>query len=140
MRICLNDSIPDSISPRSARQIHKIIQLAGSSTGPAIGALTSENRDIWTDARSELLGASPINAASLERIESAILVVALDDTKPVTREQVSQACWTGDGRNRFYDKHQGASQHAVSLVYFHCSVFYRFISHRLRQWQGWVLR
>ncbi|KAG9035876.1 Carnitine O-acetyltransferase mitochondrial [Tulasnella sp. JGI-2019a] len=87
-------------------QISKIMSLAGSSAGPAVGALTSENRDIWTDAREELVKASPINAASLERIESAIVVVALDDTKPVTREQVSHACWVGNGRNRFYDKHQ----------------------------------
>lgn len=82
------------------------MQLAGSEAGPAVGALTSENRDIWTDAREHLINASPLNAASLERIESAIVVVALDDTKPVTREDVSKACWTGDGRNRFYDKHQ----------------------------------
>ena len=57
-------------------------------------------------ARAALLAASPSNAAALEDIESAILIVALDDTKPVTREQASWGCWVGDGRNRFYDKHQ----------------------------------
>ena len=35
-----------------------------------------------------------------------MIVVCLDDTKPVTREEASWACWVGDGRNRFYDKHQ----------------------------------
>ncbi|KAI9206579.1 acyltransferase ChoActase/COT/CPT [Polychytrium aggregatum] len=70
---------------------------------PAVGALTSEHRDVWTNIRDEMLK-SPLNAASLEAIESAILVLCLDDTKPVTHDEASRACWHGDGRNRFYDK------------------------------------
>lgn len=61
---------------------------------------------IDTQARAALLAASPANAATLEEIESAILIVALDDSKPITREQTSWECWVGDGKNRFYDKHQ----------------------------------
>ncbi|KAG8878745.1 Carnitine O-acetyltransferase mitochondrial [Tulasnella sp. 332] len=119
-------------------QVTKILSLAGSSTGPAIGALTSENRDIWTDAREELVKASPMNAESLERIESAIIVIALDDTKPVTREQVSHACWVGNGRNRFYDKHQGKYQFVPSIragmsLNGICSY-----SHRLRERKVWI--
>ncbi|THV03885.1 acyltransferase ChoActase/COT/CPT [Dendrothele bispora CBS 962.96] len=90
-------------------QIERIIEQAGSTPSPVpIGALTSDNRDIWTDARNALLSASPsgVNAKSLETIESAMIVVCLDDTKPVTREDISWACWVGDGKNRFYDKHQ----------------------------------
>ncbi|KIJ24563.1 hypothetical protein M422DRAFT_274630 [Sphaerobolus stellatus SS14] len=77
-------------APCPSSQIEIIIQLAGEEKAIPIGALTSENRDTWTEAREALLKASPSNAAALERIESAIIVVALDDTKP----------------NRFYDKHQ----------------------------------
>ncbi|KAG9315613.1 Choline/Carnitine o-acyltransferase-domain-containing protein [Chiua virens] len=87
-------------------QIERVIELAGDDKGIPVGALTSENRDVWTDARVALLAASPVNGKSLERIESAAIVVCLDDTKPVTREDISWACWVGDGRNRFYDKHQ----------------------------------
>ncbi|EIW59560.1 acyltransferase ChoActase/COT/CPT [Trametes versicolor FP-101664 SS1] len=87
-------------------QIEKVIALAGSEKAIPVGALTSDNRDIWTDARATLLAASPANGASLEEIESAILVICLDDTKPVTREHASWECWVGDGKNRFYDKHQ----------------------------------
>jgi hypothetical protein len=106
------------------------MQIAGDQKAPPVGALTSENRDLWTDvgfssdrlcripmchnnqpfcgqqARQALISASPINAASLERIESAIIIVALDDHKPVTREDTSWQVWVGDGRNRFFDKHQ----------------------------------
>jgi len=87
-------------------QIQKIIELAGSEAATPIGALTSENRDSWTDAREALLAGSPANVEALKRIDSAIVIVCLDDTKPVTRDDVSWACWTGNGRNRWYDKHQ----------------------------------
>ncbi|KAJ7291324.1 hypothetical protein C8J57DRAFT_969406, partial [Mycena rebaudengoi] len=71
-----------------------------------VSALTSGNHDNWTDACAALIAASPTNARSLEVIESAIIVVCLDDTKPVMHEAISTAVWVGDGRNRFYDKHQ----------------------------------
>jgi len=35
-----------------------------------------------------------------------MIVVALDDASPVTRDQVSWETWTGNTRNRFFDKHQ----------------------------------
>lgn len=49
--------------------------------------MTTENRDIWTDARAELVK-DPRNAEALKKVESSIIVVALDDNKPVTREEV----------------------------------------------------
>ncbi|KAI0345883.1 acyltransferase ChoActase/COT/CPT [Trametopsis cervina] len=87
-------------------QIERIIQIAGEEKGIPVGTLTSENRDVWTDSREALLAASPSNGASLEDIESAMILVCLDDIAPVTRDDASWACWVGDGRNRFYDKHQ----------------------------------
>ena len=30
-------------------QIKKVLEMAGSAKGPAVGALTSENRDVWAD-------------------------------------------------------------------------------------------
>lgn len=35
-----------------------------------------------------------------------MVIVCLDDTSPVTRDDVSWATWVGNGRNRWYDKHQ----------------------------------
>ncbi|KAI9167271.1 Carnitine O-acetyltransferase [Paramyrothecium foliicola] len=71
---------------------------------PAVGALTSENRDVWADAREILLQASPKNKAVLEAIESASFVVCLDDASPVTLEERAHQYWHGDGANRWYDK------------------------------------
>ncbi|KAI1756955.1 acyltransferase ChoActase/COT/CPT [Xylaria castorea] len=83
-------------------QFAKVYELA--QQVPAVGALTSENRDVWTDARKILLDASPKNAAALEAIESASFVVCLDDASPVTLEERAHQYWHGDGQNRWYDK------------------------------------
>ncbi|KAH9931162.1 uncharacterized protein BXZ73DRAFT_101744 [Epithele typhae] len=52
-----------------------------------------EKRDVRNDKLS--LSHRPI----IEEIESAMVIVRLDDYSPATRE-------FGDGRNRFYDKHR----------------------------------
>ncbi|KAF3767822.1 acyltransferase ChoActase/COT/CPT [Cryphonectria parasitica EP155] len=84
-------------------QFRRVYELAGS-RGPALGALTSENRDIWTDARAVLLDAHPGNKAALETVESASFVVCLDDASPVTLEERAHSYWHGDGQNRWFDK------------------------------------
>ncbi|KAG1053835.1 hypothetical protein G6F46_002130 [Rhizopus delemar] len=85
-------------------QFQKIIDQAGSSKGVPIGVLTSDNRDKWTEYRDNLIKSSPENRQLLEKIESSDFVVCLDDSKPITRDESSRACWHGDGRNRFFDK------------------------------------
>ncbi|KAI9320614.1 acyltransferase ChoActase/COT/CPT [Dichotomocladium elegans] len=86
------------------QQFQRVIDAAGNESGPAVGALTTENRDTWTDYRDALLAAHPDNKGLLEKIESSSFVVCLDDQTPVTRDEGSRACWHGDGRNRFFDK------------------------------------
>ena len=71
---------------------------------PAVGILTSENRDVWTDARAVLLNAHSSNKKALETIEAASFVVCLDDASPVTLEERAHQYWHGDGANRFFDK------------------------------------
>jgi carnitine O-acetyltransferase len=99
----------------SARDLEAMIDQVVASAdkagkGEAVGALTSENRDTWTKAR-EHLSSIGNNAKTLERIDSAIIIVPLDDTTPTSREELSWACWTGanggsGAANRWYDKHQ----------------------------------
>ncbi|KAF5659370.1 carnitine o-acetyltransferase [Fusarium heterosporum] len=84
------------------KQFNRVYELA--QRVPAVGALTSENRDIWTDARDILLKASPKNKDALEAIESSSFVVCLDDASPVTLEERAHQYWHGDGANRWYDK------------------------------------
>ncbi|KAI0160413.1 carnitine O-acetyltransferase [Xylariaceae sp. FL1272] len=83
-------------------QFAKVYELA--KRVPAVGALTTENRDVWADARKILLDASPKNAAALEAIEAASFIVCLDDASPVTMEERAHQYWHGDGQNRWFDK------------------------------------
>ncbi|EUC41801.1 hypothetical protein COCMIDRAFT_8514 [Bipolaris oryzae ATCC 44560] len=71
---------------------------------PAVGALTSQNRDVWSDVYLKLKAHSPVNAATLQDIESASFVVCLDDASPITLEERAHQYWHGDGANRWYDK------------------------------------
>ena len=83
-------------------QFRRIYQKA--TKAPAVGALTTENRDVWTKARKNLLAASAANAAALEDIQSAAFVVCLDDAAPVTLAERAHQYWHGDGCNRWFDK------------------------------------
>ncbi|KAG0367196.1 Carnitine O-acetyltransferase mitochondrial [Mortierella sp. AD032] len=85
-------------------QLDAIVKLAGDRKDPSIGVLTSDNRDIWTEARKTLINAGSQNEELLRKIESSVFLLCLDDSSPVTRDEVSRACWHGDGRNRFFDK------------------------------------
>ncbi|KAF8272004.1 acyltransferase ChoActase/COT/CPT [Lactarius quietus] len=87
-----------------------VIRQADKQQGVPFGALTSENRDNWAYVRD-----TPIhrprddiepNEAALKRIESAMVVVALDSSSPTSRNDLSWGAWVGNGRNRWYDKHQ----------------------------------
>jgi carnitine O-acetyltransferase len=82
-------------------QFRKIYKTAEQS--PAIGTLTTQHRDIWTDVRERLINASPVNKASLETIQSASFIVCLDDASPVTLEERAHQFWHGDPANRFND-------------------------------------
>ncbi|PVI01903.1 carnitine O-acetyltransferas-like protein [Periconia macrospinosa] len=83
-------------------QFQRIYEKAEKS--PAVGSLTSQNRDVWTEVYPRLKAASHANAASIEAIESASFVVCLDDASPVTLEERARQYWHGDGQNRWYDK------------------------------------
>ncbi|RIA85327.1 acyltransferase ChoActase/COT/CPT [Glomus cerebriforme] len=85
-------------------QLKKIYELAGEKKDPPIGVLTTENRDNWTEYRKMLLAADPKHEQLLKKIESSAFVLSLDDSSPITVDEISHACWTGDGRNRYFDK------------------------------------
>ncbi|KAJ2555550.1 Carnitine O-acetyltransferase mitochondrial [Coemansia sp. RSA 1933] len=70
----------------------------------SIGILTTALRDDWHAARECLLQVSPDNAASLHALESAAFLVSLDMASPATHKEFSQACYCGDGVDRYFDK------------------------------------
>ena len=83
------------------RQFNHVISLAEATPSPfPIGALTSDNRDPWTDECSALMDASPKNVELLQKIGSAMIMVALDNLKPVMQDDINWETWVGNGRNR----------------------------------------
>ena len=58
---------------------------------------------------------SPNNTAAVQALESAILLVSLDDYTPTTEDQRAWSYWSGGldrsaqsghGKNRWFDKHE----------------------------------
>lgn len=87
-------------------QLEEIIKMSKDRKGDAVGVLTTENRDTWSDARHHIQSLSNKNSDSLKAVDSAAFIVALDESSPISREQASWGAWVGDGRNRWFDKHQ----------------------------------
>lgn len=69
-----------------------------------LGLLTSDNRDLWAEARERLWHLSPLNQQFMTTIESSAFVLCLDDVAPVTLNECARELWHGSGRNRWYDK------------------------------------
>ena len=84
------------------KQFRRIYEKA--EKAPAVGALTTENRDVWKNARKALLNANPANTKALEAIQASAFLVCLDDASPVTLEERAHQYWHGDGANRWFDK------------------------------------
>lgn len=70
-----------------------------------VGILSAEDRDVWAKARRDLIEANPANEVSLEKIQSSVFLVCLDDEGPVSRRDVARhMLHGGKGTNRFWDK------------------------------------
>uniref|UniRef100_A0A1D1YFG2 Carnitine O-acetyltransferase, mitochondrial n=1 Tax=Anthurium amnicola TaxID=1678845 RepID=A0A1D1YFG2_9ARAE len=101
------DTVKDGVQLSTTEiesQLKKIYELAGETKDPPIGVLTTENRDNWTKYRKMFIDADPKHEQLLKKIESSIFVLSLDDSSPITVDEISHACWAGDGRNRYFDK------------------------------------
>ena len=72
---------------------------------PLVCALTSENRDVWADARKILFKACPTNLNTFAEIDAASIIVCLDDASPVTLKERLLSYGHGDGASRWFDKH-----------------------------------
>lgn len=84
----------------------------------AVGLLTTETRPVWASVRADLLVPDPLNARCLSTVDSALLIVCLDDASPTTPDAMCATMLSGTtglddrGRqigtctNRWYDKLQ----------------------------------
>ncbi|WWD22640.1 hypothetical protein CI109_107133 [Kwoniella shandongensis] len=98
-----------------AQAFREVKKLADGKEGSGVGILTADDRDVWTDARNHIISLSPSNKAAIEAVESAILLVCLDDgPAPSSDDARAWSLWAGGhdrspagkGFNRWFDKHQ----------------------------------
>ncbi|KAJ2842020.1 Carnitine O-acetyltransferase mitochondrial, partial [Coemansia erecta] len=99
----IRNGVPLNVAEIEAT-LDQIVSVADSNAAVPVGLLTADNRDSWTEARNTLLKASPVNAATLDVIESSAFLISLEKDTPVTREELSRAIWHGDGHSRWADK------------------------------------
>eukprot|EP00668_Euglena_longa_P016154 GGOE01020369.1.p1 GENE.GGOE01020369.1~~GGOE01020369.1.p1 ORF type:complete len:645 (+),score=219.42 GGOE01020369.1:190-1935(+) len=88
-----------------AAQLDNVIQMAGTTAGPAVGILTSDERDPWAEARQQLVADG--NLETLEALQSSILLLCLDDEVPIGNEAVGRLLLHGapsTSNNRWFDK------------------------------------
>ncbi|GJJ68533.1 hypothetical protein EMPS_00879 [Entomortierella parvispora] len=99
---------PSSVlSPREIMiQLERIKKMADDdiSNVPAIGILSTGQRDQAARDRVTLFEAHVSNKAHMAKIETSMFVLCLDSSSPVTCEEFSRACWHGDGASRWFDK------------------------------------
>lgn len=84
--------------------MHK--QQMESSRQPAVGLLTTEQRDKWTDSYKLLRKLSPRNAESLDCIEQSLFAVCLETFAAADDIDVSHRVYFHGqgGANRWFDK------------------------------------
>lgn len=79
-------------------------------SGMSVGHLTTMPRAAWADHRAQLLGDSH-NASLIDRIETALFTIVLEDVAPKTDLEACDHLLHGNSANRHFDK-------AVSLIVF----------------------
>ncbi|ORZ19070.1 acyltransferase ChoActase/COT/CPT [Lobosporangium transversale] len=101
-------SKPSSVlSPREIMiQLERIKKMADDdkSSVPAIGILSTGQRDQVAKDRVTLFEAHTSNKAHMAKIETSMFVLCLDSSSPSSSEEFSRACWHGDGASRWFDK------------------------------------
>lgn len=71
---------------------------------PSVSVLTAGQRDRWAATRADMMERSAVNRASIREIETALYCLSFDDAAPVSKQEVAQLCFAGDGRNKWFDK------------------------------------
>ncbi|XP_070566797.1 peroxisomal carnitine O-octanoyltransferase-like isoform X2 [Ptychodera flava] len=92
-------------APELQRQIEYIKAKCDSEPSlPSVGALTALERTQWAKIRDHMIKIDPKNEDSLRTIESCIIVMSLENSKPTTFTELHYEGMAGDPYNRWFDK------------------------------------
>ncbi|XP_018569317.1 carnitine O-acetyltransferase isoform X2 [Anoplophora glabripennis] len=90
----------------------EMILLESAEVGPPIGVLSTENRDNWNKAYTELIK-DPVNKKSVDEIQKSLFLVALDNPMPelndsrmsmASKQFIHGGGSRGNSANRWFDK------------------------------------
>ncbi len=90
--------------------VRSVLRDSPSSAAPGLGVLTSDDRDSWSDARKHLETISAKNAEFLEKVDSALFVICVDDdwnfkeVDLLSIDTVENIVYGHDPVNRWSDK------------------------------------
>eukprot|EP01064_Diplonema_japonicum_P034235 TRINITY_DN7034_c0_g1_i1.p1 TRINITY_DN7034_c0_g1~~TRINITY_DN7034_c0_g1_i1.p1 ORF type:complete len:589 (+),score=168.14 TRINITY_DN7034_c0_g1_i1:55-1821(+) len=106
----MKQGVPASVADLTAT-FNAIKQNATTDDTPCISSLTTEDRDVWANARTELISSSAANKNSIKDIDTALLMVALDHGQEDGPASTAKSLLHGTApnatyKNRWYDKHQ----------------------------------
>ncbi|KAK1939399.1 Carnitine O-palmitoyltransferase 2 [Phytophthora citrophthora] len=87
----------DSILNSSSKGDHDDLDLS---------TLTAEERDTWADIRDDLVAHHPVNAETIETIDSALFMLVLEDRNPSDMKHRMELSLHGQGSHRWFDKLQ----------------------------------
>jgi len=86
-------------------QLEKIIEIDNNNKDPAppVGLFTAEQRDEWAKIY-KVLEADPTNQQTLHKIQSATMMLCLDNVAPESLHEISKLLLHSDAKNRWFDK------------------------------------
>ncbi|XP_072010364.1 peroxisomal carnitine O-octanoyltransferase [Engystomops pustulosus] len=95
--------------PEISRQLSYIQNICQNGRdGPGVSALTTEERTRWARSRQHLISLDPQNLSHLERIQSSLFVLSLDEEcpqgSPEDYSQIAMLALAGDPTIRWGDK------------------------------------
>ncbi|XP_066913642.1 carnitine O-palmitoyltransferase 2, mitochondrial-like [Clytia hemisphaerica] len=99
--------------------LNSIIEQSHTKADHPLAVLTSEHRDTWAAARSHLIS-NPNNAELLDKIDSAIFGIFLDDRVCNDENDATEMFLYGEGDSRWFDKsfHMALSSNARMAINF----------------------
>ena len=112
-------------------QLRQCITLADSipSSRPKLGLMTSGNRDDWADARQQLVDAGGMEMEkALEKLQSGVILLNLDNESPVSRQELGDLYWTGglkSGENRCKQWQSWFDCRAFDDGWYACNKFFK---------------
>ncbi|KAL8579049.1 hypothetical protein ACOMHN_035988 [Nucella lapillus] len=118
---CVDEAGNTLTAPELESQLQKIYDKAASlPPAPGLGYFTTLERTQWAKMRSSLLACHPDNFHSLQCLESALVVVGMDDYSPRDVDDLCLQAMFGDPSNKWFDKSMNFISYQNGMIICNC--------------------